>query len=156
MIGKRVQEVRDHFNLSRKSFGEKFFVSQDVINNIERERVVPTDNNIKAICKTYNVNEHWLRTGEGEMFNDEQPPSLDALAELNNLDDLSRAIIEEYIQMPEGARKSFLDLVHAVAEKVRKAQYLDATSEAVAHRILEEDVFSGMKNAPAADKPQAK
>ena len=58
--------------------------------------------------------------------------------------------------MPEGARKNFLDLVHAVAEKVRKAQYRDATSEAVAHRILEEDVFSGMKNAPTADKPQAK
>lgn len=155
-MNKRIREIRECKNLSQTKFAEMLGMTRSMISNMELGLVDVPDYRIKSICKTYNVNEHWLRTGEGEMFNDEQPPSLDALAELNNLDDLSRAIIEEYIQMPEGARKNFLDLVHAVAEKVRKAQYLDATSEAVAHRILEEDVFSGMKNAPAADKPQAK
>lgn len=154
MMKDRIRQIRGE--LSVVAFAESIGVSREAIRRFENGTNNPSARTISDICKTYNVNEHWLRTGEGEMFNDEQPPSLDALAELNNLDDLSRAIIEEYIQMPEGARKSFLDLVHAVAEKVRKAQYLDATSEAVAHRILEEDVFSGMKNAPAADKPQAK
>lgn len=154
MMKDRIRQIRGE--LSVVAFAESIGVSREAIRRFENGTNNPSARTISDICKTYNVNEHWLRTGEGEMFNDEQPPSLDALAELNNLDDLSRAIIEEYIQMPEGARKSFLDLVHAVAEKVRKAQYRDATSEAVAHRILEEDVFSGMKNAPAADKPQAK
>lgn len=150
----RIRQIRGE--LSVVAFADSIGVSREAIRRFENGTNKPSARTISDICKTYNVNEHWLRTGEGEMFNDEQPPSLDALAELNNLDDLSRAIIEEYIQMPEGARESFLDLVHAVAEKVRKAQYLDATSEAVAHRILEEDVFSGMKNAPEADKSQAK
>lgn len=154
MMKDRIRQIRGE--LSVVAFAESIGVSREAIRRFENGTNNPSARTISDICKTYNVNEHWLRTGEGEMFNDEQPPSLDALAELHNLDDLSRAIIEEYIQMPEGARKNFLDLVHAVAEKVRKAQYRDATSEAVAHRILEEDVFSGMKNAPAADKPQAK
>ena len=155
-MNKRIREIRECKNLSQTKFAEMLGMTRSMISNMELGLVDVPDYRIKAICKTYNVNEQWLRTGEGEMFNDEHPPSLDALSELHNLDDLSRATIEEYIQMPEGARKNFLDLVHAVAEKVRKAQYRDATSEAVAHRILEEDVFSGMKNAPEADKPQAK
>ena len=154
MMKDRIRQIRGE--LSVVAFAESIGVSREAIRRFENGTNNPSARTISDICKTYNVNEHWLRFGEGEMFNDEQPPSLDALSELHNLDDLSRAIIEGYIQMPEGARKNFLDLVHAVAEKVRKAQYRDATSEAVAHRILEEDVFSGMKNAPAADKPQAK
>jgi hypothetical protein len=27
-----------------------------------------TEKNIKFICMTFNVSEHWLRTGEGKMF----------------------------------------------------------------------------------------
>jgi hypothetical protein len=29
-----------------------------------------TDKNVKLICVTFNVNEKWLRTGKGKMFND--------------------------------------------------------------------------------------
>lgn len=29
---------------------------------------MPSDRTIVAICKEFSVNEHWLRTGEGEMF----------------------------------------------------------------------------------------
>jgi hypothetical protein len=28
-----------------------------------------TDKNVKLICVTFNVNEQWLRTGKGPMFN---------------------------------------------------------------------------------------
>lgn len=152
MIGKRVQEVRDCLNMSRKSFGERFYVSQDVINNIERERITPTDNHINGICKTYNVNEHWLRTGEGEMFNASEPVSLDALAAQYGLDDLNRIIVEEFIKMPAGARETYLGFVHAVAERVRAADYAKASPEEVALNILKDDVFSEMKRADTAEE----
>lgn len=35
---------------------------------MEREGATVTEQNIKAICSCYNVNETWLRTGEGEML----------------------------------------------------------------------------------------
>lgn len=39
-----------------------------MINNVENGRAAVSDIMIASICRTYGVNERWLRTGEGEMF----------------------------------------------------------------------------------------
>lgn len=39
-----------------------------MINNVENGRAAVSDIMIASICRTYGVDEHWLRTGEGEMF----------------------------------------------------------------------------------------
>lgn len=130
MITDRIRKVRDHFNMSRKGFGEEFYVSQDVINNLERGRVQPTELNIKAICETYNVNENWLRTGEGEMFNPASK-SLDALAKKNNIDDLTRAVVTALLEMSPAQRDAFTSLVHNIANKVQRAEHESAEAMAV-------------------------
>lgn len=53
---------------SQTAFGEEIGVSRDVINNLEQGRVTPSDLIINMICAKFGVDEHWLRTGEGEMF----------------------------------------------------------------------------------------
>lgn len=65
----RIKLLRRTLNLSQKEFGEKVGVSRDVISNIEYNRVQPKDLLIKHICDLYNVNEQWMYTGEGPMFN---------------------------------------------------------------------------------------
>lgn len=47
-------------------------VKQNTIAQYESGRNAPIDAVITLICRTYGVNETWLRTGEGEMF---QPKS---------------------------------------------------------------------------------
>lgn len=149
MIGARVREVRDELDMSRKTFGEKIYVSQDVINNIERGRITPTEFHIKAICEKFSVNEHWLRTGEGEMFH--QPgESLDALAEANNIDELTRAVIVTLIEMPRNQREAFMSLVSNVANKVRSADQEGAQAMAIDAAITFGDF-----NAARAKNPQA-
>ena len=64
----RIEEIRKYNKLSRAAFGERIGVSGDVINNLERGRVELKDHIFKLICMEFNVNEEWLRTGEGEMF----------------------------------------------------------------------------------------
>lgn len=57
--------------MSRRVFGEKLGVSESVIVNIEYDRLKRPDQKeslYKLICKEFNVNEEWLRTGNGEMF----------------------------------------------------------------------------------------
>lgn len=52
-------------------FGERLGVSRDVISNIEYNRLKNPKQKepiIKLICSTFGVNEIWLRSGEGEMF----------------------------------------------------------------------------------------
>ena len=68
MIGDNIRALRELKNMSRREFGEALYVSQDVINNLERNRVAPTELMIKCICDTFHVNREWLETGEGEMF----------------------------------------------------------------------------------------
>lgn len=67
-MNKRIEEVRKYNKLTRAAFGERIGVSGDVINNLERGRVEIKDHIIRLICMEYNINETWLRTGEGEMF----------------------------------------------------------------------------------------
>ena len=64
----RIKSVREALNLSQREFGEKLGVSRDVISNIEYGRVQPKQLFLQHLCQTYKVNEHWLSTGEGEMF----------------------------------------------------------------------------------------
>lgn len=66
----RIKAIREALKLSQREFGKKLGVSRDVISNIEYNRVAPKELLLRHICELYNVNEHWLHTGNGEMFND--------------------------------------------------------------------------------------
>ena len=68
-LSNRVKAIRESLKLSQREFGEKLGVSRDVISNIEYNRVSPKELLLRHICELYNVNQHWLETGEGEMFN---------------------------------------------------------------------------------------
>ena len=67
-INERIREIREYLKLSRNDFGERLGMSGDSINNLERGRVVIKDFIIKLISQEFNVDENWLRTGEGSMF----------------------------------------------------------------------------------------
>lgn len=68
MLIDRIKSVREALHLSQRAFGEKLGVSRDVIGNIEYGRVQPKKLFLQHMCQQYKVNEHWLETGEGEMF----------------------------------------------------------------------------------------
>lgn len=67
-MSNRIKAVREAFKLSQREFGERLGVSRDVISNLEYDRVQPKELLLRHICQLYGVNEHWLQTGEGEMF----------------------------------------------------------------------------------------
>ena len=64
----RIRKVRKALNLSQKEFGKKLGYTQTHLSMIEVGQSGIVDKNVKLICATFNINEHWLRTGEGEMF----------------------------------------------------------------------------------------
>lgn len=68
MQSERVRELRKSLNLTMEKFGEPLGVKKSAISNIENGSRNLTDQMIIAICREYNVNEEWLRTGSGEMF----------------------------------------------------------------------------------------
>ena len=66
----RFSIVRKHLNLTAEEFGTKIGVARSTISGIETGARQPSNQVINSICREFNVNEQWLRTGEGEMFND--------------------------------------------------------------------------------------
>lgn len=67
-IGERIKAVRKHFKLTQAEFGERIGVKGNTIANYELGRNAPVDAIFSLLCREYGVNEIWLRTGEGEMF----------------------------------------------------------------------------------------
>lgn len=66
----RIREIRAAVDggLSQDKFAERLGVTGAAISRLESGGRNITDATIKSICREFNVDETWLRTGEGEMF----------------------------------------------------------------------------------------
>ena len=64
----RIKEARKALGLTQQAMADQLGLKQNTIATYELGRIVPSDRTISAICRIYNVDEVWLRTGVGEMF----------------------------------------------------------------------------------------
>lgn len=67
-MGERIKKLRRALGLTQKEFGERIGVKSNTIGTYEIGRNDPIDAVVSLICREFSVSEHWLRTGEGEMF----------------------------------------------------------------------------------------
>lgn len=68
-MNNRILQIRKSLNLTQNEFANEIGMSGSTISDIEHNRCPVTDKTIIAICSKFNVNEHWLKNGTGEMFN---------------------------------------------------------------------------------------
>ena len=67
-INERIKEVRKNSGLSQTAFAERLGTTRGVITNLEGEKTEANEPFVRLICKEFNINENWLRTGEGDMM----------------------------------------------------------------------------------------
>lgn len=67
-VNERIKELRKALGLTQQKFADKIGVKQNTVAQYEMGRNQPIDTVIALICREFNVNEDWLRYGEGEMF----------------------------------------------------------------------------------------
>ena len=65
----RIKELRKNLGLNQTQFGERLGIKQTTVAGYGTGAKNPMDTIIKSICREFNVNEEWLRSGNGEMFN---------------------------------------------------------------------------------------
>lgn len=102
----RLKEIRKELNLTQAVFAEKIGSSQNVVANYEIGRRNPSASVINNICKTFGVNEEWLRTGEGEMF-----------AEMDLEDELMQWAGKVLATEPDSFKKRFVQMLSKLSEE---------------------------------------
>ena len=64
----RLKFLRKQLGLTQTEFAEKLGIKQSTYSSIESGRYKLTDRYISQICMVFNVNENWIRNGEGAIF----------------------------------------------------------------------------------------
>ena len=67
-MNERIRLLRKELGLNQSDFGYKIGVKQGTVAGYESGARTPLDAVVSSICREFDVNEEWLRTGEGEMF----------------------------------------------------------------------------------------
>ena len=79
-MNNRIKFLRKTRHLTQAEFGQRIGAAQNTVSAWEKHKVIPADSAIVSICRTFNVREEWLRTGEEPM--EVHQPEGDALTEL--------------------------------------------------------------------------
>lgn len=68
-MNERILAVRKNAGLTQEEFGAKIGgLSRNYVWMMEKGDRTPSDRTISDICREFDVNEAWLRTGQGDMF----------------------------------------------------------------------------------------
>ena len=67
-MNERIKDLRKALGLTQQEFADRLGIKRGAVANYEIGRNTPIDSVIILLCREFRVNETWLRTGEGEMF----------------------------------------------------------------------------------------
>lgn len=109
----RISSVRKSLGLTQEKFADRIGLTRNFVWMIEKGDRVPSDRTISDICREFNVSETWLRTGEGEMFNqlDDDADFLNICEQINVHDDLIKRVIKAYWGLEENEKAAIRKLI---------------------------------------------
>jgi len=103
-MNERLKELRKELGFkNQQEFADALNIKRGTIANYEIGRNEPIDAVITLICSKFNVNEEWLRTGEGEMF-----------IELSRKDKILKWATESLTCVSEEYKNRFVDVLDAL------------------------------------------
>lgn len=116
-MDERIKELRQALGLSGEKFGKNIGLSRFAISNIENGKNAITEQTIIAICHVYNVNENWLRTGEGEMFRHTEEGFMETIRRQFNLNDFQVHLVKTYLELPDQDKDSIDHFIAACCQQ---------------------------------------
>ena len=126
-MNERIKALRKKMKLTQQEFADKLNIKRGAVANYEIGRNEPIDAVISLICKTFHVNEEWLRNGIGEMFEDvpeedEKAAFVSSLLDAEN--DPFYTIIEEIMrtfdQLSPKSQEAIRDFSGKLLENLKK------------------------------------
>lgn len=150
MLKDRIKKLRKALDLTQQEFANRLGISRGNVATYETREGSPGSSVISLICREFNVNEAWLRTGEGEMFNRTEQSAVERLCAELHANELESKIIRAYFKIDPKIRDPFIQRIiqemkdetaPAQPEAEERAQWereARAEAEEVYRQVLEE------------------
>lgn len=156
-IGDRIKKLRRELDLTQTDFAVRIGLTQNTVTRYETGDRKPSVSVITLICREFNVNEKWLRTGEGEMFVKKDPEPLDELLSGllggENVTDEDRVLIKNFLELSDDSRKEVIKFVQKCAQELSAHATDQAQGDDLASRVaaLEKELASEKVRADRAE-----
>lgn len=122
----RFKELRKNVGLTQQEFADRIKIARTNVACYESGKNKPSDAVVSLICKEWNVNEEWLRTGSGEMFIDIPEEDLYAKAAASLLkenDILGIEGLKLYYSLPAESKAAVKEYVLRLAEAIKEKEF---------------------------------
>ena len=116
----RIKAIRKALHMNQKSFGGQIGLKDSSVSMLESGKNNPSEQTILSICREFSVNEHWLRTGEGEMFLPGPKSVLEEVSEKLNLNEFETAFMKVYLRLPKQVRDNFCNGLYDELFKIKR------------------------------------
>ena len=119
----RLKKIRNEspYGKSQSSFAEFLGIPQANLASYETGRRTPTDAVIQLICQKWNVNQDWLRTGNGEMFvelsKDEQISAMLGEIQRSGDENFKYRLVSALCKLSESDWTALENLVDMISDK---------------------------------------
>lgn len=116
----RIKQVRQSEGLTQAEFAEKIGLSRNFVAMIEIGQREPSDRTVRDICRVFNVNEAWLRTGEGEMHTPKTRSEelAEIFADVQISDDARARLVKAFAALPDEAYPQLYKWFQEMAAKL--------------------------------------
>ncbi len=120
----RLKKIRKTLDITQQEFADRIGIKRNSYANYEIGRNIPIDAIILSICREFNVNEDWLRTGAGgdeNMFvklSEDEELAMYTQMLLDSTDDVVADMIKETIVIYEKLDNDSKQALKNVARKL--------------------------------------
>ena|SRR5699024_2239032 len=130
-INKRFIQLRKTLKLNQRNLGDSLGLSNSGVSNIENGIRNVTDQHIRLLQSNFNVNEDWLRHGNGDMFLVSDDTIIAELANEYKLSAIDKEILTHFLQMDKDTRELLTNEIVSLSEKISSIDEVDPIEEEV-------------------------
>lgn len=112
----RIKAIRKEFGMTLVQFGERLGVTNAAISMVENGKNSVSEQLRKAICREFDINENWLRTGEGEMKSETDDEYMKLCVDISLNDEDTKKAFVAFCKMPEEKRKTVWETLKILVE----------------------------------------
>ena len=157
-IGERIRFFRKEIQeLTQEEFSKRINIGRANVASIEKNRIAVTDRVISDICNAFSLSEQWLRTGEGEMYEETETTLFNSFAKQYDLSEAEQRAARYLLNLTSEERQQILHHIVRLAEAITSTdQKVDLSNIDKELAAYKEELLAAEKGLSASEPTEEK